>query len=163
MSKKRWTVHSVGAVVVIWALWYVFQPVAHIPLYDANLVRLAETELQGWCAGDTFWKSQGAGNAAEAADCRARNEVGYSTEVDLTRVQSTFCGAIVSGGWPGKKQECIDILNEQELWPTYDGALSNQWNRARPYPVSTIVTVGDSTQKSRTGGHVGTGRDTMRR
>ena len=148
-----------GVLVIVLAIAYVAQPTGHIPLYDANLVRLAETQLQGYCAGETFWKTQGAGDAAKARECRAERAGDSSSKIDLTQVESAFCRAIVQSGWEGSETDCLGIMATYQYWPTYDGSITDQWNRARPYPRSALQGAGPGRgDDSRTGGHGGPGR-----
>ncbi|MDR7492159.1 MAG: hypothetical protein QN122_12005, partial [Armatimonadota bacterium] len=123
------------------AVGYVARPAGHIPPYDANLVRLAETPLQAYCAGRTLWRTGGNpdGDGGMAADCRQELAEQYSDEPDLGAVPEAFCQAIVDEGWPNTVEACQEILATQQLWPTYNGGLSWHWNRARPYPGRAIA------------------------
>jgi hypothetical protein len=70
-------------------------------------------------------------------------------------VQGAFCQAVVDNGWQDTQAACVSILQTNEYWPTYDGNITNAWNRARPYP-NTFVLSGkgsNSGGNSRTGGH----------
>ena len=160
MNKPRLLFSFIGISTIVLSLVYISLPVGHIPPYDANLIRLAESELQGYCAGETFWKTGGAGNGSEAASCRATRGKTMSDASNLQVVPEAFCRAIVDAGWQeGTNADCRGILSSSQLWPTYDGALSDQWNRARPYPGSIIIlTPGSSGDSSRTGGHQGNDR-----
>ncbi len=145
-----------GVLAVVGGLMYLSWPVGHIPLYDANLTRLAESDLQGYCAGDTFWKSGGNGNGAMAAQCRSRLAKKHSNKPDLRVVQKEFCQAIVDNGWQGTVGDCLQIMVDNQYWPTYNGAITNAWNRARPYPqVFGSSSAGSSGSGSRTGGSHG--------
>lgn len=154
--RRRRLLAVIGMLVSILAVIYVARPAPHIPPYDANLVRLAESEMEGYCAGNTFWKTQGAGNASEASACRKQHS-GMSRASDLPAVPPAFCRAIVQSGWDGDVPTCLVIMADNQLWPTYDGSISDQWNRARPYPLSSLGVPGDKRagDSSRTGGHEG--------
>lgn len=105
----------------------------HVPLFDADLNRLAESELEGFCAGKVFWVDRG-GNPEEAAACRAEYSQ-MDNDYHLDRVQMAFCLGVQAAGWPGDPRiECLDILQAHSLWPTYDGALTDAWTKANPYP-----------------------------
>lgn len=144
---------------MVLGLVYIVWPVGHIPLYDANLVRLAESDLQGYCSGDTFWKTGGVGDSNMASECRSRLAKKHSSNVDLSVVQGSFCQAIVDSGWTGTKSDCLGIMATNEYWPTYVGAITNQWNRARPYPkLFSLINSNSKSSQSRTGGHSGNQR-----
>ena len=141
------------------ALAYVSRSTGHIPPYDANLVRLAESPLQGYCAGETLMKTQNyEGNKTMAAECRAKNSSAMSDKPNISKVEYAFCRAIVANDFSGSVDECLGILAQLQLWPTYDGGVTDQWNRARPYPRSAIQVVDQVPDGSRTGGRSGTYR-----
>jgi len=157
MSRKLLT--FAGVVTVALGLAYVAWPVGHIPPYDANLVRLAESELQGYCSGEAFWKSAGEGSASLAGQCRKRLAGRRSNAPSLMAVPGAFCAAIVKGGWTGTRADCLGIMSDNQYWPTYDGSISNQWNRARPYPQPLISTgAGPQSNGARTGNRNGNER-----
>ena len=56
----------VGVATVVLTLLYVTKQPGHVPLYDSNLVRLAESDLQGYCAGKVLWQTGGYGDARRA-------------------------------------------------------------------------------------------------
>ena len=157
--RRRRVLAAVGVLVSVLAVAYVARPVQHIPPYDANLVRLAESEVEGYCSGITFWKTQGAGNGSEASACRKQHP-GMSRVSDLPAVPPMFCRAIVESGWDGDVPTCLSIMVNNQLWPTYDGSISQAWNRARPYPESQLQTPASQRDNSRTGGHNGSTRGT---
>mgnify|MGYP001616680050 CR=1 FL=1 len=129
---------------------YVARPSPHVPLYDANLVRLAETERQGYCSGVTFWTTQYEGDANLAKECRKTHRE-ESGRVDLLAAERGFCRGIVDEGWEGSVPDCVGILQGYRYWPTYDGSITDQWNRARPYPRPIIESSPESGDGSRTG------------
>ncbi len=156
---KRRALAAGGIFVIAVSLFYISQPVGHIPPYDANLTRLAESQLQGYCAGKTFWISGGVGDAGQASLCRQQLKGKYSDKPNLRQVQPAFCQAIVDEGWAGTVSDCLAIMSQNEYWPTYDGGITNSWNRARPYPVTIGgSSVGSQNGGSRTGGHQGNTR-----
>jgi len=141
-----------GFLTIIVATLYVTLPVGHIPLYDANLVRLAETELEGYCAGYTFPISNGVGDDVEAASCRRTYASRYSEVFSPSAAERAFCGAIADSGRYGTDQAgCIMTIRSGQYWPTYAGSLTNDWNRARPYPLTTGLSEAEP-DDSRTGG-----------
>lgn len=158
---KRRLLAALGIATCVGMLVYVSLPKPYIPPYDANLVRLAASELQGYCAGDTFWKTGGYGNKTTAASCRKAKARQYDAKPNLLKVVRAFCQAIVDNGWDGGDVEtCRGIMASNQYWPTYDGGITDQWNRARPYP-GTLVDLGTSNSggdTSRTGGHQGNTR-----
>ena len=152
---KRIAAHVVGISVVLLVLAYAVRPSPHVPLYDANLVRLAETERQGYCSGTTFWRTQGEGDTGVARECRETHPE-ESGRVNLLLAERGFCRGIVDGGWDGGSvTDCVAILGSYQYWPTYDGSITDQWNRARPYPRPAISGAADQTDDSRTGGRTG--------
>lgn len=150
-NKKRLLANIGGIIVMLLMVAYIANKPGHIPPYDANLVRLAETQRQGYCAGMVFWKTSGDGSAGQAATCRQETK-NKSGEVNLNAAETGFCQAIVDAGWEGGVYSCLDILHGQQLWPTYNGSITDQWNRARPYPKSAISGAGEDQDNSRTGG-----------
>ncbi len=150
---------AISLALIIGGLVYISWPTGHIPPYDANLTRLAETELQGYCAGKAFWESGGAGGGGgRASACRSELKKRYSSKSNLLVVQEAFCRAIVDMGWEGKLRDCLNIMTDQQYWPTYDGNITNAWNRARPYPRPIISGAAGSGDSSRTGSHQGENR-----
>ena len=156
-NKKRLLANIGGAAVVLLVLAYAGNRPGHIPPYDANLVRIVETERQGYCAGLVGWKTEFAGSKDQAAACRTEHRE-LSGRVNMATSVRGFCQAILDQGWNGYMDSCLSILTENQYWPTYDGALTNQWNRARPYPNSALGGASDQTDSSRTGGRSGGGR-----
>lgn len=154
MNKKRLAANVGGVLVVLLVLAYVGNRPGHQSPYDANLVRLAETERQGYCGGLTFWKTQGEGDAQVAKTCRPEHPE-RSGRVNLVATETGFCQAVVDSGWEGYVGSCLVILHDNQYWPTYDGGITNQWNRARPYPSAILEGVGGGDDGSRTGGRSG--------
>jgi hypothetical protein len=154
-NRKRFAAHIAGVAVILAVLVYAGRPSPHVPPYDANLVRLAETERQGYCAGVTFWKTQAAGSAEQARACRIEHTE-QSGRVNMTATERGFCQGIVDSGWiDGFVADCVSILRTYQLWPTYDGSITDQWNRARPYPSTSLGGAGEESDGSRTGGRSG--------
>lgn len=152
---RRRLAHVAGIAVVLLAVAYVARPSPHVPPYDANLVRIVETERQGYCAGVTFWRTDGEGDADLARECRGERR-GESGRVNLLLAERGFCRGIVDEGWvDGSVADCLAILSEFRYWPTYDGSITHQWNRARPYPRPVIAGTEGATDDSRTGGRPG--------
>jgi hypothetical protein len=141
----------IALIAIAGGAFYLIRDVGHIPLFDANLQVLAESEVEGYCAGLTFWSNRGSGNAAEAAACR--NESDRSTDPDLTRVPAFFCMAVREAGFAGTVDECLGILDGQKLWPTRDGDLTNSWSQSAPYPgdLAFVVPPSDSRTGTREG------------
>lgn len=120
----------------------------HVPLFDSNLARLAESELEGFCSGLVYWDSEGAGSESLAKDCRA-TYTDMSAVYDLTTVQWAFCVGVVAAGFNGDPTtDCLQFLQQERYWPTYDGALTNAWAKGYRYPGDVFVAVGNG---SRTG------------
>ena len=142
----------VGVATVVLTLLYVTKQPGHVPLYDANLVRLAESDLQGYCAGKVLWQTGEYGDARRARGCRDDLAEQRSNEPNPAVAVRAFCQAIVDEGWDGVVSDCLGIMADGQLWPTYDGSMTDQWNRARPYPQVVFGTI-TTTQRddSRTG------------
>jgi hypothetical protein len=58
-----------GILVIVGGLFLLVNPVTHIPLLDANRAVLAESDADGFCAGQTFMKTRGYGNEAQMNEC----------------------------------------------------------------------------------------------
>lgn len=113
--------------------FFVMKDPGHVPLFDANLNRLAETEREGFCSGIAFWGSRGDGDAKVAEECRTTD--GRSTEINLSIVLSAFCTGVQKAGFPGDvTTDCYDVLVSYRYWPTYDGQITDAWTRSNPYP-----------------------------
>jgi hypothetical protein len=156
-DKKRLLAHIGGVVVVVLVLAYIGNRPGHIPMYDANLTRLAETERQGYCAGEVGWKTSFVGDADQAAACRAEHTE-QSGRVSVAATLNGFCQAILDQGWDGYMEDCLGIMADNQYWPTYDGSLTDQWNRARPYPSTGLSGSTEAPDGSRTGGRSDGGR-----
>lgn len=123
----------------------------HVPILDANRQVLAETELQGYCAGRTYFSSQGRGDLAYAKECWDEYADNKSSAIQHEVVQEAFCKGLVAAGLPITTSECMNVLVTYQYWPTMSGRLTGSWNRAFPYPLeqsSADLQYGDS---SRTG------------
>ena len=156
-DKKRALAHAAGIAVMLLVVAYIVHSPGHIPPYDANLVQLADTERQGYCSGVTFWRTSGQGDAGRARACRAEYRDDKSGRISMVAAERGFCQGIVDEGWDGGSAAvCVEILRSYQYWPTLDGSITDQWNRARPYP-GTIIDTGtsDSRDDSRTGGRPG--------
>jgi hypothetical protein len=158
---RRRLMALLGLLTIIGGLIYITYPVGHIPPYDANLVRLAESNLQGYCSGQVLIQTQGVGDANMAAQCRAQRKKQRSDSPQLSAVQPAFCEAIVDSKATGLTQsQCMDIMTMNEYWPTYNGSITNSWNSARPYPA--LLSFGSNSTSgggSRTGTHAGNSRN----
>ena len=141
---------------LVGGFFYLIHDVGRIPLYDANITRLAETPLEGYCAGQTFWRNNGEADAGRAVECRNSSE--RSDEVNLSQVVPQFCQAVVDEGFQGAKSDCENVVNDRRWWPTYDGGLTDAFTKAYPYPGDKVLTppVNDD---SRTGDREGLTRE----
>jgi hypothetical protein len=149
-----------GILAVVGGLVLLVKPVGHIPLLDANRTVLAETERQGYCAGETFWRTQGMGNEGLFAECMDASSI--INELDVNSVQPAFCRAVTIEGYAGGTENCMDIVRSQKLWPTMTGGLSDSWNRRFPYPLDRLtagVVPATNTDESRTGERTETDRE----
>lgn len=139
-------------VALIGGAWFIVRDPGHIPIFDAGLQRLAETEAEGYCAGEVFWSTRGVGDEKAAQTCRAGQVNG---ERDLRAVQPAFCRAIENAGYSGPS--CIDIMENFQYWPTYVGGITDNWSETAPYPLDLAFTTPDT--DSRTGTRDGFSRD----
>ena len=138
----------VAVAVIILGVWYVGHPQGFVPIFDADLQRLAMTAHESHCAGQQFL-TRGGGDIEEC-----RESSGLSTDVNLDIVQPQFC-AVVAPALRMEIQDCMNILTGQQLWPTYDGDLTSNWSQSNPYPGSILGTDTDAEDSSRTGGRDG--------
>jgi hypothetical protein len=147
-----------GILAVVGGLVLLVKPVGHIPLLDANRTVLAETQRQGYCAGEAFWRSNGYGNAASFQECMSESTI--VNDIDVNAVQPAFCQAVTVEGYAGGVDACLDIVRSQKLWPTMAGGLTDAWNRRFPYPLDRLTAGQVPTQnsdESRTGDRTETG------
>ena len=158
MKLQRRLTGLAGLAVVVAGIVYILLPVGHIPPYDANLVRLAETDRQGYCSGMTLIQTGGGPDAVRTADCRKESK--RPNVANLQVVLPAFCQGVLDGGWEGDVPTCLDIVAQNMYWPTYDGTITNEWNRARPYPAVLLANIGGNggADGSRTGGRAGSDR-----
>jgi len=155
---RRLAIFGIGIALIVSGLTYISWPVGHIPPYDANLVRLAETEAQGYCTGFSFINSAGQANPTKVKDCRKKHR-GLSDKPNIQNVLQPFCQGVKDGGWQGSVKECLQIMIQQQYWPTYSGTITDAWNRARPYPLAFIsAQANNQGDSSRTGSHNGSER-----
>lgn len=138
-----------GILAVVLTAAFVFQPEGFVPLFDADLTRLAMSSSEAHCSAVAF--ISGGDRATKAAECRETD--GRSKETDLIVVTPMFCqyvsGAIESLTYT----ECVSIMHGKKLWPTYDGGLTASWSRSAPYPLSELESpLGDLPDEGRTGG-----------
>jgi hypothetical protein len=86
--------------------------------------------------------------AAEARDTHPELNQDY----DPTVVVAAFCSGAVSGGFRGNQTtDCVNVVNELQWWPTYDGQLSSAWNTAFPYPLGALGEAPPEDSGGRTG------------
>ncbi len=159
MTGRKWPLALAGVAMVVGLfVWNFTVPQPHVPLLDANRNRLAETYEEGYCSGIAFWRTRGQGNAQQAADCREANSM--TEKIDYEVVQLAFCSAVTEEGYQGGTENCITILQTEQLWPTYDGALTASWNDKFPYPGDTFTSTpaGDGVDDGRTGDRDGNQR-----
>jgi hypothetical protein len=144
-----------AAATILFGFIYVIRDVGHVPLFDANIQRLAETVQEGYCAGVTFWTHGGEPNPTTAQECRDTSQ--RPTDYNLAGVQDAFCYGVVDTGYGGGQELCLTILQNNRYWPTYDGGLTNAWNKAYPYPGDRILVT--QPDDSRTGDRSGFTRE----
>lgn len=145
-----------GIAVLVVGLVVLVLPVSRIPLLDANRQVLAESEREGYCAGQTFGETRGIGDTAAAKECRQYNA--RPTEPNLAVTQKAFCQGLMAGGYPITLSMCQDIMVLNRFWPTMDGSITNSWNRRFPYP-GDMIAVAKADPEGRTGDRDNIGRE----
>ncbi len=130
---------------------YIIIPPPYPGIFDADLKRLAETELEGWCSGITFATTNGVGDATQAAECRTEYE-GRPTDINHPIVIIAFCNGVLHGGLDTTTTQCQAILGSRGYWPTMDGEITAAFNDQYPYPGETFrASRSDTPDPSRTG------------
>ena len=139
--RKNWFLAGLGIVVLLLFGYAGFvKAPGHVSLLDANRTRLAETYREGWASGWTLIKTGAAGNARMAQEQRDLHSA-HSDEYDPAAVLPAFCAGAIAAGFKGNLQaDCLDVLRDLRLWPTYDGGLTRAWNNAFPYPLGAFGT-----------------------
>lgn len=156
MVNKLLAIAGIG--ILAGGLVLLIAPVSHIPLLDANRQVLAETEREGFCAGETYMKTRGAGSEPAMTECIETSTI--DDEINHRQVQPGFCQGLKSAGLPMEQSECMTIMDEQEFWPTMKGTLTNSWNRRFPYPGDFLTSnVPQTGGDSRTGDRETTDRE----
>ena len=134
-------------VVMFMAVLYVARPEGFVPLFDANLQRLAMTQQEGYCAGQVWQNS-----ATSTADCRKTDA--HRTEIDLRDVVPGFCQAVIAS-ISITQQRCEEIFATNAMWPLYDGGFTQNWSDQAPYPGSILGDGPPPEDTGRTGGRDG--------
>lgn len=138
--------------------FFIVGPAGRIPLMDANRTMLAETAAQGYCAAEAHF-----GRYSQIAYDECVADSTLSQERDLGQVQPAFCRGVIDAGWPGTMEECRQILEGEQMWPTAEltsqGYLTKSWNRKFPYPGSLIGMGSANVSESRTGDRDGEVRE----
>jgi hypothetical protein len=95
------------------------------------------------------------------AECVAVNTI--DNEINHDVVQGAFCAGIAAN-YNMSHGECVDIVNQQEIWPTMKGTWTNSWNRRFPYPGGgAFVGQQQTGNESRTGDREDTDREGFER
>jgi hypothetical protein len=147
----------IALIAIAGGAFYLIRDVGHIPLFDANLQVLAESEVEGYCAGfvaDRFNKP----HDKPAADCRAAN-ADLSDAVNYTTVQKSGClGYAKATNKPSDwVTGCTSWMQREKFWPTRDGRITNNWSPTAPYPLDVMFD--EPPTDSRTGTRDGFSRD----
>ena len=126
-----------AVLLAVLSLVYVARPLPPPLLYDANLNRLAMSPAEGYCAGVSFWKTQGRSDVPGVEACLAASSL--STDTNPSLVLPQFCAGAVDAGFSGDPVAgCLVFLLDNQLWPTYDGRLADAWTAKYPYPGGTL-------------------------
>lgn len=108
-----------------------------VPLLDANRQLLAESEREGFCVGEVYYATRGAGDEKRMNECISVSTV--DNTVNHRRVQPAFCNGIISAGLQITPEQCMEIMDREKFWPTLKGSLSNSWNQRFPYPGAILA------------------------
>lgn len=147
---------AAGIIIITGGLVLLMAPVS-IPLLDANRQVLAETEQAGYCAGQTLIQSQGRGSEEAMTDCIASST--YNSKIDHQVVQDAFCRGIVVY-YPTTQADCMQTVQDQQIWPTMKGTWTNAWNSRFKYPGGgAFVNPQPTGDESRTGDREGNERE----
>ncbi len=146
MRRVLWTLTIIA--VLAGGAFATFRDPGRIHVFSADGQVLAETELESWCSGATYWASSGKGNARQATDCRKVHAEEFDTVINHGEVLRWFCRGAASEGFMGDVQtDCVDFLTGIRWWPTINGALAEVWSDAYPYPLDIFGnTQGDDTE-----------------
>ena len=131
MKRTLWAFVIVA--VIVGGGWLTFRDPGRIHIYSADGQVLAETELESWCSGSTYWASSGRGNAQKAADCRKTYGETLDTVIDHNNVPLWFCLGAQSEGFQGDViLDCVDFIVDIRWWPTMNGMLAEAWSDSYP-------------------------------
>jgi hypothetical protein len=151
------TLAVLAVLLIVGGAVYMLKDVGRIPMFSANLERLAETPTEAACTGKAFWTAKTKVDRKEAATvCRLASQ---ATDTDLQTVQKVFCQAVTKAGYQPGTETCMQIMVANRFWPTYDGAITNSWSRKFPYPGTLILQDTSTADDSRTGGREGNFRE----
>jgi hypothetical protein len=152
---KERILFTVAAGVLTAATWWVWiADPGRIPALDFNRQVLAETEVEGYCAGRIYWTTN-AGSASKAKACRNATP-DMSTEVNHAVVIISFCRGVLAEGFPGNVQsDCADAIAARSLWPTMDGRLTSAFDDTKGYPYPGDRVLPPPPSDSRTGSREG--------
>lgn len=139
-SHRVYIIAVVGAIAILASLAYLVKPVGHVPPFDANRWRLAETQLEGFCAGEVVVKTNSQQKSPTmAAECREARKGEMSSDVNLEDAIIGFCTAI-GEGFGMTMEDCRTAVADNEIWPLYDGGFTMAWNETFRYPGSEVLT-----------------------
>jgi hypothetical protein len=132
---KRFLTFIAVVVLVVGGGIAAFRPNTHFRLYDANMRPLALTHAETYCTG--YW---GILNGFRDHDpdviaCQVDGKMDNLTP-DVTLAVVRFCEGIRNAGWQGTVDDCINIVERDELWPLLDGGITMQWNSGHPRPTT---------------------------
>jgi len=147
-----------GIIILTGGLFLLTMPVTHIPLLDANRQVLAESEREGWCAGDTYMKTRGGGDESLMKECIEGSTL--DDTINHRIVQRAFCAGIIAAGLAITEEQCMEIMETRKFWPTMKGTLAEAWNKRFPYPGDFLTAnVPQTGGESRTGEREETDRE----
>ena len=130
---KQFTLRLLAFVLIIGGAVAVFWPVNFTRLFDANMQPLALSEVESYCVGFVGLTSSFKTDDKDVTACRTEYAV-LGSVADVANAPRWFCTGLVSGGWDGTTEQCIDILDGNELWPLLNGGITAEWNDAHPRP-----------------------------
>lgn len=130
---KSWAVGFLAVLALVGGGWFVSFDPGPVHRYDADLNRLAATELESICAATVYISSNGNGNKKDAASCREQFAHANPNVIAYDRVIPVFCTYVaprLSLSW----NVCVSIMEVNELWPARDGFIVSSWNDSNPWP-----------------------------
>jgi hypothetical protein len=118
-----------GGVVTFW-------PIDFWRMFDANQRPLALTEAENWCSGWVGITEQAfEENDPKVLRCMESTSKDNETPSAAQSI-GWACDGIIAAGWEGTPTQCLDLLEEIQIWMLAGGGFTNEWSDAYPRPVA---------------------------